>query len=220
VVGPQLNEGTNQNVWNETIRQSTAMLKYWKQTPSAEHVYLLTSFNLHALNVLSYVEFGVPLPFNHDLDITAMQAETQEKLINGDAAISLSGLPPGHKMNFRTSINLIMNNFKKAATAISIPRWVLLFLDKDYTVTYEAKHELDRYIQEIINREQASPSITESGKETLLSIMVRSSAEERSADESAGLSKQEIIVSLVWKKNPPHITDVTRETYISSLWLV
>jgi hypothetical protein len=195
-----LNEGTNQIVWSETIRQTIALLKYWKQTPSAEHLYLLTSVNLLALNVLSYVEFGIPLPFNHDLDITAMQAEIQEKLITGDAAISPSGLPPGHKMNFRTSINLIMGNFRKAVTAMFIPRWVLHFLDKDYTVMYEAKHELDRYIQEIINRELASPTITESGKETLLGILVRSEAEERSADESAGLSKQEIIVSLVWKK--------------------
>lgn len=169
------------------------MLQYWKTTPSADHVHLSTSTKLLALNVLSYTEFGIPLPFNHSMDLTAEEAGTNE--MDKDAKVTEPGLSGSHTMSFRTAVTMLANDFRKVLVVLKLPKWLYSRFGQQFVELGVAKREVDQYIQEIINREQVSPSLNEAGKETLVSALVRNEALERGMDKSGGLSSKEMLVS-------------------------
>lgn len=192
VIGPSFSESTNAIVWNETIRQASAMLRYWRNTPPSDHKLLLHSLKLVGLNVMSYVEFGIPLPFDHEKDVTVIaEVSTRNAARKGKSVAT--------KYTFREAFGLITNDFRKMIGALIAPKWLLPLLGNEFGQMLDAKAAIDSYIHAILKREESAPgqNVSESGKETLISALVKANAEamaeEATGSPRAGLSNSEIL---------------------------
>jgi hypothetical protein len=188
-------------VWNESIRQATKMLSYWCSTPPSQHQDISATLKMASLNVISSVAFGIQLPFNHDVDVTTLDSDRLlEHKLDSNAekgvATTSSNLPAGHQMTFRKALSIITGDFRKVIGSLMVPRWSLNMMGKQMKEIYQAKLEVDFYVRDIIRREQLNPTLTDSGKDTLVSALVKHEIMERGMSTKSGLSAQELLVSL------------------------
>jgi cytochrome P450 len=143
--------GVNNVVWNETMRQTEALLNYWARVPPGaihEHVNALT------LAVISLAGFGKRL---------------------GTVRDQANHIPPGYNISFLRAISGTTNIM---LTILVFPSWLLKI--SPYAKAQLAHSQLDKYLRQMIRADRAEVENNVRGdtKElhrNLLHMLIRSS---------------------------------------------
>ncbi|KAE8142664.1 cytochrome P450 [Aspergillus pseudotamarii] len=177
------NERNSALVWEETIRQTNEMLRYWEDehsrstspsefvlTDAREDILKLT------LNIICSVGYGVKLPFRPVLENSTESAEGLFK----DAITP----PPGYRFTFRSAMEYLNKHLTSIFIANGhlpkgIPRSVLPFFKKDF----DAFDDIGRYLQALVSTAETKETLTPN----LLDGLVRS---KQKGDKEQGLDPE------------------------------
>ena len=162
------NEGNNDLVWTESIRQARAMLEYWCSKPSV--ISLADDVRTLSLHVLSSAGFGKPFAFQgHEESNESSQEAT----------------------SYKESLQIILDNcilLMVLGKGLLGHKWLPQKLQK----LHQATSSFERYMVESYEKEKRSFAEEKPAARNLMTTLVRSSI----ADKEGGLTEKEIYGNL------------------------